>query len=62
MVITDMCEPTVGEMARQTRVMRYCNVKLTLSWRFKVDHHSLKPGLFVDADSVSHESKRKSLS
>ena len=62
MVITDVCKPTVGVMSRLMRAMSHCNVKPTLSSRFKLDRHLLKPRLTLDADSVSDESTRKSLS
>ena len=56
MVITDMRKPRVGAMARLMLVIRYCNVKPTLSWRVTQYSHPLKPRLIVDADSVSDES------
>ena len=37
MVMSGMCKPTVGAMARLMRVIRYCIDKPTLSWRFKLD-------------------------
>ena len=49
MVITDMCKPTFGAMARLMRV-----------GRFKPDKRSLKPRLFADAGSVSDDSARES--
>ena len=42
------------EMVRLMRVLRCCTNK-----PFKLDKHSLKPRLFVDANSVSGESMRK---
>ena len=46
-LITDVCKQTVGAMARLMRVMRYCNVKLTISCMFKLDNDSLKARLIV---------------
>ena len=57
-----MDKPTVGAMARLVRATRCCNEKPTLSWRFKLDKHFLKPPLLVDADRMSDESTGKSLS
>ena len=58
-VMSHICRPTGGSVARLTRLISFCIDKLTFSWRFKLDELSLKPTLLVDAHSMSDESTRK---
>ena len=62
MVISGTCKPAVGAMVSLMQVKRCCIDKPTFYSKFKLDKHSLMPRSIVDADSVSDESTRKSLS
>ena len=54
MVMSGMCMPTVGAMARLMRVTRYCIDRLTLSWRIKLDRLQQQLAVLVDGTLRIH--------